>query len=90
MLLCAENAKKNNVKIISVTKASVDNRLSNISDITLRIPYIEKSLREGAMGSRISQLTLIDILFIGIAKNNLNDIEDKLITTRNIIKKLNT
>lgn len=90
MLLCAENAKQRNVKIISITKASVNNMLSKISDITLRVPYIEKSLREGAMGSRMSQLTLIDILFIGIARNNSSDIEDKLILTRDIIKKLKT
>ena len=85
VILCAENIKKNNVKLISITKASIDNKLSNISDITLNVPYVEKSLREGAISSRISQLAIIDMLFIGMAKNNLKDIEDKLVITRNAV-----
>lgn len=88
VILCAENIKKNNVKLISITKASIDNKLSNISDITLNVPYVEKSLREGAISSRISQLAIIDMLFIGMAKNNLNDIEDKLVITRNAVSEL--
>ena len=86
--MCAENIKKNNVKLISITKASIDNKLSNISDITLNVPYVEKSLREGAISSRISQLAIIDMLFIGMAKNNLKDIEDKLVITRNAVSEL--
>ncbi len=88
VILCAENIKKNNVKLISITKASIDNKLSNISDITLNVPYVEKSLREGAISSRISQLAIIDMLFIGMAKNNLKDIEDKLVITRNAVSEL--
>lgn len=88
VILCAENIKKNNVKLISITKASIDNKLSNISDITLNVPYVEKSLREGAISSRISQLAIIDMLFIGMAKNNLKDIEDRLVITRNAVSEL--
>lgn len=88
VILCAENIKKNNVKLISITKASIDNKLSNISDITLNVPYVEKSLREGAINSRISQLAIIDMLFIGMAKNNLKDIEDRLVITRNAVSEL--
>lgn len=88
VILCAENAKKKNVPVISITKASVDNTLSNISDIALKVPYVEKSLREGAISSRISQLFILDILFLGMSRNNLKDVEEKLVLTRNAVKKL--
>ncbi|MEG0051482.1 MAG: MurR/RpiR family transcriptional regulator, partial [Terrisporobacter sp.] len=79
VIKCVENANKNKVPVISITKASVNNLLESMSDITLKVPYVEKSLREGAMSSRISQLAVIDMLFIGMAKNNLEEIENKLI-----------
>jgi DNA-binding MurR/RpiR family transcriptional regulator len=86
VLSCVKNANKNNIPVISITKASINNELQKISDITLKIPFVEKSLREGAMSSRISQLAIIDMLFIGIARNNFEDIEKKLILTREAIK----
>lgn len=88
VILCAENAKKRNIPVISITKASVDNTLSNISDITLKVPYVEKPLREGAISSRISQLFIFDILFLGMSRNNLKNVEEKLVLTRNAVKKL--
>lgn len=88
VILCAENAKKRNIPVISITKASVDNKLANISDIALKVPYVEKSLREGAISSRISQLFIFDILFLGMSRNNLKNVEEKLVLTRNAVKKL--
>lgn len=88
VILCAQNAKKRNIPVISITKASVDNKLSNISDIALKVPYVEKSLREGAISSRISQLFIFDILFLGMSRNNLKNVEEKLVLTRNAVKKL--
>ncbi|GAA0732332.1 MurR/RpiR family transcriptional regulator [Clostridium oceanicum] len=85
----AENCKKLNVPIISITRNSLNNKLAKISDINLYIPYIEKDIREGAMSSRLSQLTIIDMLFIGISKDNINDIENNLIKTRKIIDQYN-
>ncbi|MGL5703408.1 MAG: MurR/RpiR family transcriptional regulator, partial [Cetobacterium sp.] len=87
VLTCVENARKNKIPIISITKASVNNELEKLSDITLKIPFVEKSLREGAMSSRISQLAIIDMLFIGIARDNFEEIEKKLIVTREAVKK---
>lgn len=88
VIKCVENANKNNVPVISITKASLNNKLEDLSDITLKVPYVEKSLREGAMSSRISQLAVIDMLFIGMAKGNLDEIENKLIATREAVKDL--
>ncbi|GAA0709070.1 MurR/RpiR family transcriptional regulator [Paraclostridium ghonii] len=88
VIKCIENANKNNVPVICITKASINNKLEGLSDITLKVPYVEKSLREGAMSSRISQLAVIDMLFIGMAKGNLEEIENKLIVTREAVKDL--
>ncbi|MEG2786610.1 MAG: MurR/RpiR family transcriptional regulator [Romboutsia sp.] len=88
VIKCVENANENKVPVISITKASVNNLLESMSDITLKVPYVEKSLREGAMSSRISQLAVIDMLFIGMAKNNLEEIENKLILTREAVREL--
>ena len=88
VILCAENAKKNNIPLIVITKASINNSLEKYSDVTLHVPFVEKSLREGAMTSRISQLAIIDMLFLGIARSNIKDVEEKLLVTRDAVKKI--
>lgn len=88
ILSCVQNSKANGTKIISITKSSIDNKLCNISDVSLNVPYVEKSLREGAVSSRISQLAIIDMLYIGMARKNLDDVERKLILTKNSVDKL--
>ena len=88
VILCAENAKKNNIPLIVITKASINNSLEEYSDVTLHVPFVEKSLREGAMTSRISQLAIIDMLFLGIARSNITDVEEKLLVTRDAVKKI--
>ena len=85
-LHCVRNARKNSVPIISLTKMSIENEIEQLSDVTLYVPYVEKSLREGAMTSRISQLAIIDMLFLGIASSNIKDVEENLILTRAAIK----
>lgn len=41
-----------------------------------------------AISSRISQLAIIDMLFIGMARNNIKEVEEKLIETRKAVKEL--
>ena len=86
VLQCAENARKNEIPVIAITKSSINNTLADMSDIVLRVPFVEKSLREGAMSSRISQLAVIDMLFLGMARTNLKGIEEKLIVTRKAVE----
>lgn len=88
VIKCAENAKESGIPVISITKASINNTLADISDIVLQVPFVEKTLREGAMSSRISQLAIIDMLFIGMAKNNLKAVEEKLRVTRKAVEEL--
>lgn len=86
VIKCVENAKSKGVPVISITKASISNTLADMSDIVLRVPFVEKSLREGAMSSRISQLAVIDMLFLGMARTNLKGIEEKLRVTRKAVE----
>lgn len=86
VLKCAYNAKNEGIPVISITRASISNTLADMSDIVLRVPFVEKSLREGAMSSRISQLAVIDMLFLGMARNNLKGIEEKLRITRTAVE----
>lgn len=86
VIKCVENARREGVKVISITKASVENTLADLSDIVLRVPFVEKSLREGAMSSRISQLAIMDMLFLGMARTNLKEVEDKLRVTRRAVE----
>ena len=86
VLKCVENAKGNGVPVIAITKSSINNTLAEMCDIVLRVPFVEKSLREGAMSSRILQLAIIDMLFLGMARSNLKGIEEKLIVTRKAVE----
>lgn len=88
VIKCVENVKERKVPVIAITKASVNNAIADLSDIVLRIPAVEKSLREGAISSRISQLAIIDMLFIGMVRNNIKEVEEKLIVTRKAVKEL--
>ncbi|EDU37442.1 MurR/RpiR family transcriptional regulator [Clostridium sporogenes] len=85
--LAIEEAKKNGATTIAITKCGKSN-LSNIADINLNIPSIEKDLRIGAISSRTSQLFVTDSLFLGIAKENLDKTEKNLISTRNLVEVL--
>ena len=40
------------------------------------------------MSSRISQFAIIDMLFIGMVKNNIKEVEEKLIMTREAVQEL--
>lgn len=80
-----EMAKETGAKTISITKYG-NNPISNICDINIFTTGVEKGLRAGAIASRIAQLTIIDILYIGIAKENFNTISKKLKKSRDIVE----
>ncbi|TDT50946.1 MurR/RpiR family transcriptional regulator [Fonticella tunisiensis] len=84
---CLSEAKKNGAKCISITKYG-SNPISEISDIRLQVSGIEKDIRVGAISSRIAQLTLIDILFVGVAKENFDVVEKYLKATRRMVSDL--
>jgi DNA-binding MurR/RpiR family transcriptional regulator len=70
---------------ISITKYG-DNPVSNVSDIKLYVGGIEQNLRVGAIASRIAQLTVVDILFVGLARKNFKVVSDHLKGTKEIVE----
>jgi DNA-binding MurR/RpiR family transcriptional regulator len=80
-----ETAKKRGATTISITKYG-KNPISDLADINLFTASVEKNLRTGAIASRIAQLTIIDILFVGIARNNFKQISKHIQATREIVE----
>lgn len=85
--LAMKLAKENGTKTIAITKHA-KTLLSKIVDIPLYIPIEEKELRLGAISSRFSSLMITDLLYLGVAKDNLEKTRGQIITTREIIHKI--
>lgn len=79
-----EIAKKNGATTMAVTKYN-KSALADRSDIILSISTPEISIRSGAMGSRIAMLTVIDILFAGVASAEYQHVKKYLTKTHNIL-----
>lgn len=65
VIACLKNAQLNGASTISITKWGTTT-LSNYSDIPLMISSTENEIRSGATSSRITQLNMIDILYLGV------------------------
>ncbi|GAB6990199.1 MurR/RpiR family transcriptional regulator [Paenibacillus pini] len=77
-------AKKNGACIIAITKYNKSG-LADRANIVLSISTPEVTIRSGAMGSRIAMLTVIDILFAGVASAEYKSVKKYLTKTHNII-----
>ncbi|MGG7078704.1 MurR/RpiR family transcriptional regulator [Clostridium sardiniense] len=85
--IAINEAKNNGAKTIAITKYN-SSTLSKNADMCLYIPNEEKELRLGAIASRMSALTLIDILYLGIVKSNISKTKNYITETRRIIEKI--
>lgn len=83
--LALKKAKENGAKTIAITSYS-KNTLSKIVDIPLYIPNEEKELRIGAISSRMSASVMLDLLYLGLAKVDIESTNDYILKTREIIK----
>ncbi|MEY9093260.1 MurR/RpiR family transcriptional regulator [Paenibacillus sp. RC84] len=79
-----EIAKKNGACLIAVTKYT-KSRLADQANILLSISTPEITIRSGAMGSRIAMLTVVDILFAGVASAEYKHVKKYLTKTHNIV-----
>jgi len=79
-----EIAKKSGATIIAITKYT-KSELADKANIVLNISTPEVTIRSGAMGSRIAMLTIIDILFAGVASAEYKNVKKHLTKTHNII-----
>lgn len=82
----AKMAKSQGATVISITQYG-KNRLSQCADIAFQLTSPETSIRIGAMGSRIAQLILIDILFCSIVSKEPQNISRYLKQTQPVGKK---
>jgi DNA-binding MurR/RpiR family transcriptional regulator len=80
-----EISKQRGAKTISITKFG-KSPISDLADIKIYTTEVEKTLRMGAIASRIAQLTIVDILFIGIVKNNFSNIPGYIQQTSDILR----
>ncbi|SEC43747.1 MurR/RpiR family transcriptional regulator [Paenibacillus sp. GP183] len=78
-------AKKNGASVITLTRFG-SNPVAELADIQLFISTLEKSIRSGAMASRIAQLNVIDILYVGIAGCHYEESVKSLEMTRQAVK----
>lgn len=69
---------------ISITKYG-NTTLSGVASIPLFIASTENEIRSGAMASRITQLNLIDILYLGVASTNYGEAVDYLQRSRKVL-----
>ncbi|NOU98410.1 SIS domain-containing protein [Paenibacillus sp. LMG 31456] len=78
-------AKESGATVISLTKFG-SNPVEEAADIRLFTSSLEQSIRSGAMASRIAQLNVIDILYVGIASRTYDESIMALDRTRNAVK----
>lgn len=77
VLTITDVAKKTSATIIAITKYG-KNSLSAQADICLCTFSTENLIRSGAMSSRISQLTIIDIIYTAVASRDYNKVKPYL------------
>ncbi|MDU3723843.1 MAG: MurR/RpiR family transcriptional regulator, partial [Clostridium celatum] len=64
------------------------NSLSKISDYAIYLPNYEKEFRVGAITSRIDALTIVDILYLGVARNEFKQTKEYIKSTREAINSI--
>lgn len=70
-------AKSNNAKLVTITK-NINSESAKISDINLKIISNETLIRTAAMSSIMAFLSIVNILFLGLIKEDLNNSLNKI------------
>lgn len=71
-------AKERGAYVIALTKYGSDNPLAKLGDIVLYTTSSETAYRSSATSSRITQLTLVDILFYGTLSRGIDTYQNNL------------
>ncbi|MBN9632313.1 MAG: MurR/RpiR family transcriptional regulator [Actinobacteria bacterium] len=80
-------ARRNGAHTVAVTNVP-DSPLAEPAESVLRTAVRETTFRSGAMASRIAQLTIIDYLFVGVARGRYDRTVQALKSTYEIVKEL--
>lgn len=80
-------AKKRGIKVISLTKYA-ENPISDLADVKLHTVAEEVPFRSTAISSRIAQLSIIDLLYIGLVRKNYDTVKEYLKESNALVKGL--
>ena len=83
-------AKKNGTPVIAITQYNVRSTLAKEADVKLYMPLEEKELRLGAILSRNASLVLTDLIYYGIAKENVEQTKQDLVKTRELLHEVDS
>lgn len=83
-------AKKNGTPVIAITQYNVRSTLAKEADVKLYMPLEEKELRLGAILSRNASLVLTDLIYYGIAKENVEQTKRDLVKTRELLHEVDS
>lgn len=81
MITCAQNAKNNGAFVIAITRSS-GSKLGKYADVTLEVAATELIVRSGAMSSRISQLNMVDILYVSYVNRHYDELYSSFAKTQ--------
>ncbi|WJH36648.1 MurR/RpiR family transcriptional regulator [Paenibacillus sp. CC-CFT747] len=87
VIAALRSAREQGAETVSITKFG-NTTLSGYADYPLFISSTEHEIRSGAMASRIAQLNVIDILYLGVASRNYNYAVQQLELSRKAIKEI--
>jgi DNA-binding MurR/RpiR family transcriptional regulator len=79
-------ASENGATTISLTKFGT-HTLASLADICLFTSTLEEGMRRGDMASRIAQLHVIDILFVGLLSQQFDEFVPRLENSFHMVKK---
>ncbi|WP_274653209.1 MurR/RpiR family transcriptional regulator [Paenibacillus humicola] len=82
---CVRRAREQGATTISISRYG-NTSLSQAADIPLFISSTENEIRSGSTSSRITQLNVIDILYLGVASRDYDQSVNYLEKRRNIVK----
>ncbi|MEG0852641.1 MAG: MurR/RpiR family transcriptional regulator [Angelakisella sp.] len=80
-------AKEKGAATIAITQFK-KSPLTKLANTLLYIPTTERDLRLGAIASRNASLIVTDLLYLGLAKNNISQTKEYLVKTKEAIKLL--
>lgn len=83
----AKLLKVKNINVIAITQYT-QNPIGKNSTVNLTVPCEEKSIRLGAISSRISSLVITDLLYYGIFKDSFEKNKERLIESRKIVSEI--
>ena len=78
--------RDNSVPVIAIT-GFAESPLTRLADYTLYVSATEYQFKSGKLASRISQLAIIDVLYLAYIQRKYDEIADALQNTYRTMKK---